>query len=224
MAIATTPVAGASNAYTALNGSRSASAASGTADASDRFLKLLVTQMQNQDPLNPMDNAQITSQMAQINTVNGVEKLNTTVQGLNTQFSQLQALTGASLVGRQVTLAGNKLNVDDTLHNSSAAFDLAGNATDVKVQVISSAGRVVDTIAMGPLDTGRHDFSWQALTQADGSPYSYRVVAKRGTVDVSATTLVHDRVDAVNTDATGLTLDTRNTGPVAYGDIKAINN
>ena len=49
------------------------------ADAADRFLKLLVAQMQNQDPLNPMDNAQVTSQMAQINTVTGIEKLNTTV-------------------------------------------------------------------------------------------------------------------------------------------------
>jgi len=212
------------NAYTALNGkSNAGDAANGTAEASDRFLKLLVTQMQNQDPLNPMDNAQITSQMAQINTVNGVEKLNTTVQGLNTQFSQLQALTGASLVGRQVTLAGNKLNVDQALGNSSAAFDLPGNATDVKVQVLSSAGRVVDTISLGPLDTGRHAFTWQAQSQADGSPYNFKVLAKRGTADVTATTLMHDRVDAVNTDATGLTLETRNTGPVAYSDIKAIN-
>ena len=212
----------ATNPYSAVSGTAaSATNTTGSTDASDRFLKLLVTQMQNQDPLNPMDNAQITSQMAQINTVNGVEKLNTTVQGLNTQFSQLQALTGASLVGRQVTLAGNHLNVDG--NSSSAAFDLPSNATDVKVQVLSSAGRVVDTIAMGPLDTGRHAFTWQGQTQADGSPYSFKVVAKRGTVDVTATSLMHDRVDAVNTDASGLTLETRHTGPVAYSDIKAIN-
>ncbi|MEO7151273.1 MAG: flagellar hook capping FlgD N-terminal domain-containing protein, partial [Burkholderiaceae bacterium] len=56
---------------------------SNEAGSADRFLKLLVAQMQNQDPLNPMDNAQVTSQMAQINTVNGIEKLNTTVQGLS---------------------------------------------------------------------------------------------------------------------------------------------
>ncbi len=58
------------------------------AGSADRFLKLLVAQMQNQDPMNPMDNAQVTSQMAQINTVSGIEKLNTTVQGLNGQFVQ----------------------------------------------------------------------------------------------------------------------------------------
>ena len=47
--------------------------------SSDRFLKLLVTQMQNQDPLNPMDNAQVTTQLAQISTVSGVDKLNTSI-------------------------------------------------------------------------------------------------------------------------------------------------
>ena len=75
-----------------------ASAASDASVTSDRFLKLLVAQMQNQDPLNPMDNAEVTSQMAQINTVTGIDKLNTTVEGLSSQFVQLQAMQGASLV------------------------------------------------------------------------------------------------------------------------------
>ena len=79
--------------------------------SADRFLKLLVAQMQNQDPLNPMDNAQVTSQMAQINTVNGIQQLNTTVQGLTTQFTQMQALQGASLVGHDVIVPGNKLDI-----------------------------------------------------------------------------------------------------------------
>jgi flagellar hook assembly protein FlgD len=73
-----------------------------TRPAADRFLKLLVTQMQNQDPLNPMDNAQITSQMAQINTVNGIEKLNTTVAGLNTSSCSCRRCRAPALVGRDV--------------------------------------------------------------------------------------------------------------------------
>ena len=82
-------------------------------DASDRFLKLLVAQMQNQDPLNPMDNAQVTSQMAQINTVTGIEKLNSSVAGLSSQFMQMQALQGASLVGRDVIVPGSQLDIVD---------------------------------------------------------------------------------------------------------------
>src|SRR3989338_9648727 len=82
--------------------------AKATSEASDRFLKLLVTQMQNQDPLNPMDNAQVTSQMAQISTVTGIEKLNTTMGGVTDGFSQMQLLQGASLVGHQVLVEGNQ--------------------------------------------------------------------------------------------------------------------
>ena len=69
-----------------------ADAATTAKEASERFLTLLVTQLQNQDPMNPVDNAQMTSQMAQISTVSGIEKLNTTVEGLNTQFVQMQAM------------------------------------------------------------------------------------------------------------------------------------
>src|SRR3982751_1840811 len=85
-----------------------------TSDAkatSERFLKLLVAQMQNQDPLSPMDNAQVTSQMAQINTVSGIEKLNSTVAALSSQFTQLQAIQGVSLVGHDVVVPGNALQI-----------------------------------------------------------------------------------------------------------------
>src|SRR3954451_24813425 len=104
-------------------------AVAGTNDAtvtSDRFLKLLVAQMQNQDPLNPMDNAQVTSQMAQINTVTGIDKLNTSVQGLSGQFVQMQALQGAALVGHDVIVPGNKIAVADGV--AVGGFELANPA------------------------------------------------------------------------------------------------
>src|SRR6476660_4928388 len=83
------------------------------AGSQDRFLKLLVTQLQNQDPLSPMDNAQLTSQIAQINTVSGIATLNTSVQQLSSQFLQMQTLQGASLVGKDVIVPGSKLDIAD---------------------------------------------------------------------------------------------------------------
>src|SRR6186997_1208132 len=117
-----------------------AAASSLTASASDakatseRFLKLLVAQMQNQDPLSPMDNAQVTSQMAQINTVSGIEKLNLTVQGLSSQFAQLQAVQGAALVGHDVVVPGNALQISDAV--GEGGFELAGPADHVKVEIL----------------------------------------------------------------------------------------
>lgn len=194
------------------------------ADAADRFLKLLVTQMQNQDPLNPMDNAQVTSQMAQINTVSGIEKLNTTVEGLNSQFVQMQAVQGAALVGRSITLAGNRLDIDGG--SGVGGFELAGTADSVKVEVISAAGRVIDTIDMGSQAAGRHGFSWTppaASNVAEGANLQFRVVAKAGTANVASTALMRDQVRSVSTQGSTLTLETRYSGDVAYGDVKAFN-
>ena len=199
------------------------------AGSADRFLKLLVTQMQNQDPLNPLDNAQVTSQMAQINTVNGIEKLNGTVEGLNSQFLQMQAVTGASLVGRDVTLQGNRLAIDEGLGH--AGFELAGTAGNVKIEILNPGGRVVDTLNLGAQAAGRHGFEWNpdhapagvAGTVSDGAAYRFRVTASNGTVAVASTPLMLDRVLAVSTSGTSLVIDTELNGSVAYRDVKAFN-
>ena len=194
------------------------------AGSADRFLKLLVTQLQNQDPLNPLDNAQITSQMAQINTVSGIEKLNTTVQGLNGQFMQMQVLQGAALVGRDVTLAGNKLVLDEG--NASGGFELANPADRVTVEVLAASGRVVDTLNLGAQGAGRGAFNWTPTdirSALPGDTYTFRVTATSGTARVGVEPLMLDRVRAVSLDGDRLMLETEFAGRVPYGDVKAIN-
>jgi flagellar basal-body rod modification protein FlgD len=193
------------------------------AGAEDRFLKLLVAQMQNQDPLNPMDNAQVTSQMAQIQSVNGIEKLNRTVEGLGTQFAQLSALQGASLVGRDVIVAGNQLTANDE-GLPQGGFELASAADRVQVEVLNAGGRVIDTIELGAQSAGRHGFEWTPPAGVEASlGTTFRIVAKSGTATVSSTPLMRDRVDAVIAGGDQLTLELRNSGSVAYADIKAFN-
>ncbi|MFY9509760.1 MAG: flagellar hook capping FlgD N-terminal domain-containing protein [Rubrivivax sp.] len=191
------------------------------AASSDRFLKLLVTQMQNQDPLNPMDNAQITSQMAQISTVDGLTKLNTTVEGLNSQFLQMQTLQGAALVGRDVTLKGNGLWIENGV--GVGAFELAGAADTVKVEVLNASGTVVDTLQLGAASAGVGSFEWAAGKVADGSLYTFRVTAQSGTAAVASTALMRDRVYAVATEGGALQLELARSGNVGYSDIKAFN-
>jgi flagellar basal-body rod modification protein FlgD len=188
------------------------------AGSADRFLKLLVAQMQNQDPLNPMDNAQITSQMAQINTVNGIETLNTTVQGLNTQFVQMQALQGAALVGHDVTIQGNAVAIENG--RGVGGFDLAGPADRVKVEILDASGRVADTLQLGALASGRHDFAWPS---ASAGSYTFRVSANSGTLAVPTTALMRDRVEAVSTSGEQLTLELARSGSVPYTAVKAFN-
>src|SRR5262245_12635921 len=129
--MATNPITSSSG-TAASNGAAVTGAANGNSE--DRFLKLLVAQLQNQDPLNPMDNAQVTSQMAQIQTVSGIEKLNSTVLGLNSQFAQLQTLGGAALVGRSVLIEGNRMAVENGAGHGG--FELASQADRVKLEVL----------------------------------------------------------------------------------------
>lgn len=201
----------------------SRSKTSGETASADRFLKLLVTQMQNQDPLNPMDNAQITSQLAQINTVSGIETLNTSVQGLNSRFVQMQALQGVSLVGREITLKGDALAISEG--QGAGGFDLAGTADQVKVEILSPTGQVVDTLELGAQAGGRHAFTWapSAAAPADGAAYRFRVVPTAGTANVDFTPLMRDRVEAVSTLGERLTLQTQRSGNVPYSDVLAFN-
>jgi flagellar basal-body rod modification protein FlgD len=222
-ATATDPFA----ALQASTNTKTAATSANEAGSAERFLKLLVTQMQNQDPLSPMDNAQLTSQLAQINTVNGIEKLNTTVEGLNANFVQMQAVTAASLVGHNVTLQGNRMVIENG--TGTGGFELTGGADNVRIEMLSPAGRVVESKDLGPKGSGRHSFEWAAAAKgvADtgdgGAPYTFRVVATQGTVAVPAQALMQDRVTAVASKGNGLVIDTQYSGSVAYSDVKAFN-
>lgn len=187
----------------------------------DRFLKLLVAQMQNQDPLNPLDNAQVTSQMAQINTVSGVEKLNKTVTGLTAQFLQMQTLQGAALVGRDVTVAGNRMNIGSDV--GQGAFQLASDASASKVEVLRPDGTVMDTLQLGPQKAGRVNFEWAAKGADAQSDIRFRVVATNNAAPVVATPYMRDKVVAVNMGGDTLNLELQRSGSLPYSQVKSFN-
>jgi flagellar basal-body rod modification protein FlgD len=211
--------------YTSLNGSGQA-AAPDDAGSSDRFLKLLVAQMRNQDPLNPMDNAQVTSQLAQINTVEGINRLNTSVSSLSGQFVQLQAMQGATLLGRDVSVAGDRLMISGEGRDAvgRGGYELGGPADAVRLEVLNAAGRVVSSQDLGAQPAGRHDFQWSAAAQGAESGLRFRVVATRGDSSVTAQPLMHDRVTAVSAGADKLQLTLQNSGTVDYADVRAVHS
>jgi flagellar basal-body rod modification protein FlgD len=191
------------------------------AASADRFLTLLVAQMQNQDPLNPMDNAQITSQMAQISTVNGIETLNQSVQSLSGQFMQMQALQGASLVGRDVIVEGNMIDIAEGI--GQGGFELTSAADMVKVEVLNAGGHVIDTLSLGAQAAGRHSFDWDASQAGTDTNLTFRVSATSGAAALPATLLMRDTVAAVSTNGDTLTLELMRSGTLPYTGVKAFN-
>lgn len=220
MAITST-LPNAANPLAGLGAGASTAAAGADTETGDRFLKLLVAQMQNQDPLNPMDNAQVTTQMAQINTVNGIEKLNRTVSGLNAQFVQMQALQGASLVGKDVTIAGDRLSVDQGV--GEGAFEIATPADQVRVEILGPAGHVLGTVDLGARTAGRHRFEWPAGETANTDGLRFRVAARSGAAAVAATPLMTDRVTAVSAGGDTITLETLRSGLLPWSAVKTFN-
>ena len=216
-------MAAVNNVYSSSSASNAAGSVTNPSDAGsqDRFLKLLVTQLKNQDPLSPMDNAQLTSQIAQINTVTGIATLNTSVQQLSSQFLQMQSLQGASLVGKDVIVAGNKLDI--AAGTGQGGFELTSAADAVKVEVLSPAGRVLDTLNLGAQSSGMHSFDWASGNYAAASGLTFRVAASSGATPLASTALMRDKVEAVSTSGGALMLELHNAGMVAYTTVKAIN-
>lgn len=192
------------------------------AEMQNQFLTLLVAQLQNQDPMSPMDNAQMTSQMAQISTVTGIEKLNETVNNVTGQFSMMQMVQGTSMIGRTVLSEGNTLAAaGEGVY--TAAFDLSGSAANVKVQITTPAGQLVDTVELGSGEPGRNYFTWNAGNyQGDPSQLRYNVVATNGDSPVNAATLTPYSVIAASTSNGNLMLELNNGSSIAYFNIKAV--
>jgi flagellar basal-body rod modification protein FlgD len=200
MATTLTPVAATGSTAASTPATAAAAGASGTdtAQAQDRFLKLLVAQLNNQDPMNPMDNAQMTSQMAQINTVTGIQQLNDTMKSMTAQYASMQLMQGASLVGREVLTSGNTLTLDGKTGKGS--IDLTGPASSVKVDVLSAGGQVVGTVNLGPQSAGRSDFSWDAKGYTGGGTLTFKVTADNAGQKVEANPLMREKVTSVGMD------------------------
>jgi flagellar basal-body rod modification protein FlgD len=208
---------------TALGASPSSSATPTTAaEMQDRFLKLLVAQINSQDPLNPMDNAQMTSQMAQINTVGGIQQLNETLEGITSQFGAMQMLQASSLVGRNILRPGTDLVRDSVTGLVGSAFDLGGTASAVKIEILSPTGNVLGTVNTGSLPQGRHAFSWDASAYAGMPNLNYRLTAVNGDKPVVTKPYSTDRVQAVGMTDGQLTLGLGSGKNVPYASVAAI--
>ena len=193
-------------------------------ESQDRFLKLLVTQMKNQDPLNPMDNAQVTSQMAQLSTVSGIDKLNSTLQALSSSMIASQSMQAASMIGHVVMVPGNKIELVNG--QSVAALDLTQPADSVSVEITDASGNVVRNMNLGSQSTGNVAVQWDGLNNlgqpvADGS-YKLSAKAVLGGVESSVGTMSYGLVNSVMQGTQGATLNVEKIGEVSLSSVKQI--
>ena len=200
------------------------SSGSAVKDQEDRFLKLLVTQMKNQDPLNPLDNAQVTSQMAQLSTVTGIEKLNATLEAM----SATQTYQSAGLINHGVLAPGAFLNLSTSNGVSAgvAGIDLPKAADKVTVKVFNEANQLVREIDLGKQAAGSTLFSWDGKTDAgaaapDGA-YHFTVQATQDGKSVEPISLAVGLVNSVLLDKTGPKLVVDGMGKLDLAEVRQI--
>jgi flagellar basal-body rod modification protein FlgD len=205
-------------------GAASSASKSTTVGSQDYFLKLLVAQMNNQDPLNPLDSAQMTSQLAQLNTVQGINNLATKLDSLLGETNTAQSLQAAGLVGHNVMAPGTTL----ALQNGQAVggINLAGAVDHLTVSIKDASGTVIRTEDLGAQQAGLMNFVWDGATDAgatatDGA-YTFSVAAKSGKDTVVADTLSTGVVTSVTPGADGASLLVSGVGSFPMSQIKQI--
>ncbi|OZB80192.1 MAG: hypothetical protein B7X28_07265 [Halothiobacillus sp. 13-55-253] len=185
------------------SGANSTSGTSGNGAESldmNSFMKLLTTQLQNQDPTNPTDNSQMIAQLAQFSSLQGISQLNTTVNGFQSTLQSSQIMQAAALVGKAAIVKGdtahmyNSTAADGTTKASGilGAVDIPTGATSVSVSITNASGQVVDTQSVPVSGSARPTFSWDG-TMPDGS------VAPAGAYTVTANASVNGQGQAAQT-------------------------
>lgn len=177
------------------------------------FIQLLVAQVKNQDPSKPLEPSQFMSQLAQFSTVNGVQDLNSSFEGLSDKLSSGQSIQAAGLVGRSVMIAGGE-GLLETGSGMTGALQLPQAASDVTLRILNARGEQVRTLPLGGHAEGELQFQWDGFDDngvaLPGGSYSIQadafIAGTSKAIDVS----IETRIDSVtlNQDATGTPLAT----------------
>jgi len=193
----------------------------------NEFLNLLVAQLNNQDPLAPQENGAFIAQLAQFSTVEGVEKLNTSMSSLLSGYQSSQALQASSLVGRKVIVPTDKAVVD-TSETFKASLTLPASSDNVYVNVYDSAGTVVNRINLDQQAAGNVSFMWDGKNASGNlmppGPYRFEAQAAYGKETKGLSTMLPANVDSVTLGQNGgeLMLNLAGLGSIGLSKVQVI--
>ncbi|WP_217477061.1 flagellar hook assembly protein FlgD [Stutzerimonas stutzeri] len=193
----------------------------------NEFLELLVTQLNNQNPLEPQENGEFIAQLAQFSTVEGVEKLNSSMETMLSGYQSSQALQASSLVGRKVIVPTDKAVVD-TSETFKASLVLPTSSSNVSVNIYDSAGTVVNRINMGQQEAGNVSFMWDGKDSSGKTlppgAYKFEAQATYQGETKGLYTLLPANVDSVTLGQNGgeLMLNLAGVGSIALSQVQVI--
>lgn len=193
----------------------------------DQFLKLLIEQIKNQDPLSPMQNTEFTAQMAQFSSLEQLYNVNSNLGKLAQSNAAVSSAQAMGMIGKTVKAAGNSIEVTGG-NPSQVSFTLPKDSAATKVIISDAKGQLVASIDAGALKTGDNTVAWDGR-DASGAPvadgvYTYTVDARNlGGEAVQAATFLNGTVRSVSMENNNTYLNIGNTR-VLVGDVMEVAN
>lgn len=203
------------------------------------FLELMITQLNNQDPLKPQENGEFIAQLAQFSSVEGIERLNSNFEGFTNNFSSNRALEASSLVGRSVTVPGDTTYLLDG-QLTSATAEIPAATADLSVNIYSESGELVQQFPVGFHAAGDASIRWDGLNlEVDGEivsgtggrteplpagEYRFEITATQGGENTALATSVSANVNSVSVESDGnITLNLAGFGAIDLKEVKQFN-
>lgn len=195
-------------------------------DLQKNFLSLLVAQIKNQDPTDPIKNSDLTSQLAQINTASGIERLNNTAIQFSDQITKNQNIQLSSLIGHRVLVPNKKIiHTQDT--ETKFGIELMGNATAVEIKITDENDKIVYVKKMSKdTQAGRYDFIWDGkdLNKKNTTTGTYNILveAKNQEQNIPVRSLSEAVVNSIIMSYGEPIIDLGELGKITASEVRAI--
>ncbi|MEE3080678.1 MAG: flagellar hook capping FlgD N-terminal domain-containing protein [Pseudomonadota bacterium] len=187
------------------------------------FLKLMTTQLQNQDPFAPMDNADFIAQMAQFSTVTGITDMGETLKGMSDQLQEFRIATASNLLGHSVLVPGNMARPDENgeIHG---VVDLPSSASTSNIRFTNAQGEILHQVDMGAQPRGLVGFSWldipsEILESGDAIRVEAYADTGNGLEAVSPSVFADVLAATTGNGRDGVQLDVRDYGTISAAEV-----
>ncbi len=193
----------------------------------EQFMELMLAQLNNQDPMSPMENGDFLAQIAQFSTVTGIEGLQSSFDSFSASMQANQALQASTLVGREVLIPG-EFAVLSAAAPVNGALELPASVSSSKLNIYSKAGEPLGSVSLGPAPAGQQAFSWDGRlddgTQLPSGDYIIQAEAVINGKVEAVDSLVGARVDSVTIGQSGQepVLNLANVGPMGFSQVREI--
>ncbi|MFK7815383.1 MAG: flagellar hook assembly protein FlgD [Gammaproteobacteria bacterium] len=191
------------------------------------FLELMVTQLQNQDPFEPLQSGEFIGQLAEFGTVSGIGELNNSVSNLASSLLSSQTLGATNLIGKNALIPSDSLNLKDG-ESVKGAIGTSSPTNNVNVSIFDAAGNLVQSVPLGVVNQELQDFEWDGTdasgNQAPEGEYFFSVVGSQGEESVSLDTYAYKQIESISLgeSSSSVRLNIENGGELNISEILKI--